>query len=75
MPPKPPIVMMSKKNLRSELIFMVQCDICHIECRLFSLTLRMAALYKILILCVGFALSCNLWAQSRLLFNREGGSR
>ena len=26
----------------------------------------MAALYKILILCVGFALSCNLWAQSRL---------
>lgn len=26
----------------------------------------MAALYKILILCVGFALSCNLWAQSHL---------
>ncbi len=25
----------------------------------------MAALYKIFILCVGFALSCNLWAQSR----------
>ena len=25
----------------------------------------MAALYKILILCVGFAFSCNLWAQSR----------
>ncbi|WP_302609744.1 hypothetical protein [uncultured Bacteroides sp.] len=26
----------------------------------------MAALYKILILCVGFVLSCNLWAQSHL---------
>ena len=26
----------------------------------------MATLYKILILCVGFALSCNLWAQSHL---------
>ncbi len=26
----------------------------------------MASLYKILILCVGFALSCNLWAQSHL---------
>lgn len=25
----------------------------------------MVALYKIFILCVGFALSCNLWAQSR----------
>jgi hypothetical protein len=25
----------------------------------------MATLYKILILCVGFALSCNLWAQSQ----------
>lgn len=32
----------------------------------FIVTLRMAALYKILILCVGFALSCNLWAQSHL---------
>lgn len=26
----------------------------------------MATLYKILVLCVGFALSCNLWAQSHL---------
>lgn len=26
----------------------------------------MVTLYKILILCVGFALSTNLWAQSRL---------
>lgn len=41
-------------------------DICHIECRLFVVSLRMAALYKILILCVGFALSCNLRAQSHL---------
>ena len=41
-------------------------DICHIQCRLFSLILRMAALYTILILCVGFALSNNLWAQSLL---------
>lgn len=40
-------------------------DICHIQCQLFFVTLRMAALYRILILCVGFALSCNLWAQSR----------
>lgn len=32
----------------------------------FVVTLRMATLYKILILCVGFALSNNLWAQSRL---------
>ena len=28
--------------------------------------LTMATLYKILILCVGFALSPNLWAQSHL---------
>ena len=28
----------------------------------------MAALYKILILGVGFALSCNLWAQSQRNF-------
>lgn len=26
----------------------------------------MAAIYKVLILCVGFVLSCNLWAQSHL---------
>lgn len=32
----------------------------------FVVTLRMATLYKILILCVGFALSNNLWAQSQL---------
>lgn len=32
----------------------------------FVVTLRMATLYKILILCVGFALSNNLWAQSHL---------
>lgn len=39
-------------------------------------TLRMATLYKILILCVGFALSCNLWAQSRLsLCHLKGGKR
>ena len=31
----------------------------------FVVTSRMAILYKILILCVGFALSNNLWAQSR----------
>ena len=30
----------------------------------FVVTLRMATLSKILVLCVGFALSCNLWAQS-----------
>lgn len=41
-------------------------DICHTECRLLVVTLRMATLYKILILCVGFALSGNLWAQSHL---------
>lgn len=42
----------------------------------FVVTLRMAALYKILILCVGFALSCNLWAQSlSFLFCRKGGKR
>ena len=34
------------------------------ELRNFVVTLRMATLYKILILCVGFALSTNLWAQS-----------
>lgn len=32
----------------------------------FVVTLRMATLYKIFILCVGFALSTNLWAQSHL---------
>ena len=32
----------------------------------FVVTLRMATLSKILVLCVGFALSCNLWAQSQL---------
>lgn len=43
---------------------------------IFIVTLRMATLYKILILCVGFALSCNLWAQSRLsLCHRKGGKR
>ncbi|WP_336526301.1 hypothetical protein, partial [Bacteroides acidifaciens] len=31
----------------------------------FVVTLRMATLSKILVLCVGLALSCNLWAQSR----------
>ena len=41
-------------------------DICHIECRLLVVTLRMATLYKILILCVGIALSNSLWAQSHL---------
>ena len=30
----------------------------------FVVTLCMATLSKILVLCVGFALSCNLWAQS-----------
>lgn len=41
---------------------------------IFVVTLRMATLSKILVLCVGFALSCNLWAQ-RLLFLlcRKGG--
>lgn len=34
------------------------------ELRNFVVTLRMATLYKILIPCVGFALSTNLWAQS-----------
>ena len=38
--------------------------------------LRMATLYTILILFVGFALSCNLWVQSRLyLCHRKGGKR
>ena len=32
----------------------------------FVVTLRMATLSKILVFCVGFALSCNLWAQSQL---------
>lgn len=32
---------------------------------IFVVTLRMATLSKILVFCVGFALSCNLWAQSR----------
>lgn len=42
----------------------------------FVVTLRMASLYKTLILCVGFALSCNLRAQSRLsLCHRKGGKR
>ncbi|MDE6487167.1 MAG: hypothetical protein K2L76_06685, partial [Muribaculaceae bacterium] len=31
----------------------------------FVVTLRMTTLSKILVLCVGFALSCNLWSQSR----------
>ena len=30
----------------------------------FVVTLRMATLSKILVLSVGFALSCNLWVQS-----------
>lgn len=35
--------------------------------------LCMATLYKILILYVGFALSCNLWARSRVnVFYRKG---
>lgn len=42
--------------------FSTGCAVCQRKC----VTLRMAALYKILILCVGFALSCNLWAQSHL---------
>ena len=42
----------------------------------FVVTLRMAALYRILILCVGFALSNNLWAQSLLfLLCLKGGKR
>lgn len=42
----------------------------------FIVTLRMATLYTILILFVGFALSCNLWVQSRLyLCHRKGGKR
>lgn len=36
----------------------------------------MAALYKILILCIDFALSCNLWAQSlSFLLCQKGGKR
>ena len=65
-----------RNNLRSALIFMPWWDICHIECRLFVITLRMATLYKILIPCVGFALSTNLWAQSLLsLCYRKGGKQ
>lgn len=46
------------------------------ELRNFVVTLRMATLYKILILCVGFALSTNLWAQSlSFLFCLKGGTR
>jgi len=42
----------------------------------FVVTLHMATLYKILILCFGFALSTNLWAQSLwLLFCRKGGKQ
>ena len=42
----------------------------------FVVTLRMATLSKILVLCVGFALSCNLWAQSlSFLLCRKGGKR
>jgi len=42
----------------------------------FIVTLHMAALYKILILRVGFALSCHLWAQSLSpLFCRKGSKR
>lgn len=42
----------------------------------FVVTLRMAALYKILILRVGFALSCNLWGQSlSFLLCLKGGKR
>jgi len=44
--------------------------------RKFVVTLRMATLYKILILCVGFALSTNLRAQScSSLSYRKGGRR
>lgn len=39
-------------------------DKCPTDYQIFFVTLRMATLYKILILCVCFALSCNLWAQS-----------
>ena len=38
----------------------------------FVVTLRMATLSKILVLCVGFALSCNLWAQSYEFGCRNG---
>ena len=42
----------------------------------FFVTSRMATLYKTLILCVGFALSTNLWAQSlSFLFCLKGGKR
>lgn len=45
-------------------------------CQRKCVTLRMATLYTILILFVGFALSCNLWVQSRLyLCHRKGGKR
>lgn len=44
------------------------------ELQNFVVTLRMATLYKILILCVGFALSTNLWTQSlSFLFCQKGG--
>ena len=39
-----------------------ECAVCQRN----FVTLRMTTLYKILILCVGFASSCNLWAQSHL---------
>ena len=45
------------------------------ELQNFVVTLRMATLYKILILCVGFALSCSLWAQSLLSLCYQKGGR
>lgn len=54
--------------------FFIYCLLIIAKLRNFVVTLRMATLYKILILCVGFALSSNLWAQSLwLLFCRKGG--
>ena len=53
----------------------ISCPII-IELQNFVVALRMVIFYKILIMCLDFALSCNLWSQSlSFLFCLKGGKR
>ena len=54
-----------KKNMVATVEVRIFLTLLSLSYEKFVVTLRMAALYRILILCVGFALSNNLWAQSR----------
>ena len=54
--------------LRLWLSFMHECAICHIECRLLVVNLRMATPFKILIQWVGFALAYNCGRKADCLY-------